>query len=102
MDRTFRTSTSTSLVRAFAIGGVLLTGLEATGFGSTAFAAETSVAQDAAEARDAGVIGELVVALPLGARCWVSCQQLGQTLFRIDDHSPELVACKFIATLANT
>ena len=51
MDRTFRTSTSTtSLVRALAIGGVLLTGIEATGFGSTAFAAETPVAQDAAEA----------------------------------------------------
>ena len=60
MDRTFRTSTSTSLVRALAIGGVLLTGIEATGFGSTAFAAETPVAQDAAEADRVRMVGDFL------------------------------------------
>ena len=60
MDRTFRTSTSTSLVRALAIGGVLLTGFEATGFGSTAFAAETPVAQDAAEADRVRMVGDFL------------------------------------------
>ncbi len=60
MDRTFRTSTTTSLVRAFAIGGALLTGFEAAGLGSTVFAAETPVAQDAAQADRVRMVGDFL------------------------------------------
>ena len=93
MDRTFRTSTSTSLVRALAIGGVLLTGIEATGFGSTAFAAETPVAQDAAEADRVRMVGDflhyVLIAKPDLA------EAAGQKLFAsgITDASGHFISC---------